>query len=99
MSTVEFDTLQQALDWATHEFEAADLYFGHGTDNAWDEAIWLSFCTLGIPYNAEPSVLEMVLDETQQEMLLTVFRRRISERIPAAYLNPRSMVCGTTILC
>lgn len=94
MSTPEFTTLQQALEWAEQQFTAADLCFGQGTDSAWDEAVWLALHTLHLPYDSPKEVGAIVLDETQQAMLLTIFRRRISERIPAAYLTQQAFFAG-----
>lgn len=80
MSTVELTTIEQALHWAEREFTQANLCFGHGTDSAWDEAVWLTLHALHLPLDAGPEVLNITLDETQQEILLTLFRRRISEK-------------------
>lgn len=90
----EFNTIGDALNWAEAEFTNASLYFGHGTDNAWDEAVWLTLHTLGLPLNSGKELLSIPLDETQQEMLLTIFRRRISEKIPAAYLTNQTIFAG-----
>ncbi len=94
MQLNEFTTLGEALQWAEAEFTNAGLYFGHGTDSAWDEAVWLTLHSLHLPLDTGDDVLPMVLDETQQEMLLTVFRRRISEKIPAAYLTQQAFFAG-----
>jgi len=94
MSTVEFSTIGEALHWAEQAFIKADCYFGHGTDSAWDEAVWLTLHTLALPLDSGKELLNTPLDETQQEMLLTIFRRRISEKIPAAYLTKQTIFAG-----
>lgn len=94
MSTVEFTTIKQALEWAEQAFTKAELSFGQGTDNAWDEAVWLTLHTLHMPLDSGHEALTVSLDETEQEMLLTVFRRRISEKIPAAYLTGQAIFAG-----
>lgn len=89
MNTAEFTTVEEALLWAEREFTQAELFYGHGTDNAWDEAAWLLMTSLGMK-----ELVNVPLDETQQEMLLTLFRRRINEKIPAAYLLNQAFFAG-----
>lgn len=80
-------TLRDLLRFAVSRFNAAGLHFGHGTDNAYDEAAYLILHTLHLP----PERLEPFLDArlTSREMaaVLRVIERRTRERIPAAYLT------------
>lgn len=89
MNTAEFTTVEEALLWAEHEFTRAELFYGHGTDNAWDEAAWLLMASLSMK-----ELVNVPLDETQQEIVLTLFRRRINEKIPAAYLLNQAFFAG-----
>ena len=45
----EFRTLNDMLRWAVSQFNAAGLFYGHGTDNSWDEAIQLLLPALDLP--------------------------------------------------
>tara|TARA_R110000868_G_scaffold410505_4_gene698856 strand:+ start:101583 stop:102458 length:876 start_codon:yes stop_codon:yes gene_type:complete len=86
--------LNTLLTEAAERFEAEGLYFGHGTDNAWDEAVWLVFHVLGLPMDSDRSVLEMLLTEEQLAKSTAVIELRIQSRKPAAYLTQEAWFCG-----
>ncbi len=67
-------------------FHAAGLFFGHGTDNAWDEARHLVLGSLHLPWEISDSYLDCRLEDDERAELAEILRRRIEERIPAAYL-------------
>lgn len=83
----ELITLRDFLRYAVSRFSAANLHFGHGTTNAFDEAIYLICHTLGL--NSEH--LEIFLDAKlllqERELVLDVLQKRVQNRIPAAYLT------------
>jgi len=78
-------TLKQIITLASKELEKKELYFGHGTDNAWDEICWLLESLLrnsGVETISEDMLIEeSILMEFQQ-----LLERRIQERKPVAYL-------------
>lgn len=74
------------INWGAGRFEAAGLCFGHGTDNAWDEALSLVLFVLNLPWDSDVSVLQRSLSTDEQSRITSLFDRRINERIPAAYL-------------
>ncbi|MEK6212699.1 MAG: 50S ribosomal protein L3 N(5)-glutamine methyltransferase, partial [Vibrio fluvialis] len=53
----ELHTLQDMIRWTVSRFNAANLFYGHGTDNAWDEAVQLILPTLYLPTDVPPHVL------------------------------------------
>ncbi len=76
-----------------HErFAAASLCYGHGTDNAWDEAVALLLGVTGLP--DEQSSLELDLSEDQVAAIREFARRRIDERRPLAHLLGEARYCG-----
>ncbi|HEX7012116.1 MAG TPA: 50S ribosomal protein L3 N(5)-glutamine methyltransferase [Steroidobacteraceae bacterium] len=75
-------------------FEEAGLCFGHGTDNAFDEAAELVFFAAGLAHEDAPAVYSKKLAPKQRNAVLTLFERRIRERIPAAYLTNRMWFAG-----
>ena len=79
-------TLRQMVEWGTDLFEDAGLFFGHGTDNALDEAAYLTAYALGLSPDYEDVDLDRPLNEEEKQGVFALYRQRIEERKPAAYL-------------
>lgn len=88
-------TTQQFLEQSAHALEAAGLFFGHGTDNAWDEACWL-LETLLKRHGQHEFHLEQELDLRSSPMqeVQAMLQQRISSRRPLAYLLQEAWFCG-----
>lgn len=80
-------TVRDWLRYAVSRFQQAGLFFGHGTDNAYDEAAYLILHTLHLPLNRLEPFLDARLLPSEQAALDHIIRRRTEERIPAAYLT------------
>ncbi|AHF89433.1 protein-(glutamine-N5) methyltransferase [Opitutaceae bacterium TAV5] len=80
-------TLGQWLDYAIARYESARLALGQIAGNAHDEALYLLLRTLHLPLDSDPSVLDQTLDAKQTAAVETALRKRIDQRIPAAYLT------------
>ena len=90
----ELLTLRDLLRYAVSQFNASRLSFGHGSDNAWDEAAYLLLHTLHLPLDTlEPFLDARVLPE-EREKFLKLLERRINERVPAAYLTGEAWLQG-----
>ncbi len=90
----ELLTLRDLLRYAISQFNASKLSFGHGSDNAWDEAAYLLLHTLHLPLDTlEPFLDARVLPE-ERERYLTLIERRMEERVPAAYLTGEAWLQG-----
>ena len=89
-----FNTVTDALHWAARAFEAAGLYYGHGTDNAWDDAVALTLPVLDLPIDADHSVLQYRLSPGQSKQLQQLYRQRTEQRIPVPYLTQQAWFCG-----
>ena len=75
------------LDLTVDRFSAAGLHFGHGSAHAYDEAAYIILHTLKLPLDELDSVLERPLTPFEIGLLEGIVRRRIDERVPAAYLT------------
>lgn len=94
MSQSRLRTLRDHIRWAVSRFHAEQLFFGHGTDNAWDEARQLVLGALHLPWEVADSYLDCRLEEDEQQHLLALLKRRIEERVPTAYLLGEAWFCG-----
>lgn len=79
--------LRTLLREAVAQFKSAGLAFGHGTQNARDEAVYLILHTLKLPLGELDPVLDRQLSPDEVEAVRAVLRRRVKERRPAAYLT------------
>jgi ribosomal protein L3 glutamine methyltransferase len=86
-ASTELSTVRDYLRYAVSRFTAAQLFFGHGSDNAWDEAVYLTLHTLSLPLDRLEPFLDARLLPHERELLLDIYRRRCEDRLPAAYLT------------
>jgi len=80
-------TVRDLLRFAVSRFEAAGLVYGHGTDNAYDEAAYLILHTLHLPLDRLDPFLDARLLPEEVKAVLDVLERRVRDRVPAAYLT------------
>ena len=89
MSTVAHDleTLRDWLRYAVTRFGEAGLAFGHGTTNAYDEAVYLLLHALHLPLDRLDPFLDARLTQLERTQVAQLLERRIDRRVPAAYLT------------
>jgi len=80
-------TVRDWLRFAVSRFNEAKLFFGHGSDNAFDEAAYLILHTLHLPLDRLEPFLDASLTHGESEQVQAVIERRVRERLPAAYLT------------
>ncbi|MRR49385.1 MAG: 50S ribosomal protein L3 N(5)-glutamine methyltransferase [Rhodocyclaceae bacterium] len=90
----ELHTLRDWLRWAVSRFHEADLFFGHGCDNAYDEAVWLILHTLHLPPDRLEPFLDARLTESERLAVLGILQQRMVHRLPAAYLTGEAWLGG-----
>jgi len=83
----ELSTLRDLMRFSVSRFTEAKLFFGHGTDNAWDEAAYLLLHTLHLPIDRLDPFMDARLTSDERAAALGMVERRIKERLPAAYLT------------
>lgn len=89
--------LQRVRDfvrWGASRFNEAGLWFGHGTDNAWDDALVLVMHALHLPDEQGPEVLDAQLLDAEKTAVLKLLRRRLDERLPAPYITGEAWFAG-----
>ncbi len=90
----QLKTIQDMLRWGMSQFLAADLFYGHGQADAWDEAWALASFALHLPFDVDAKLLQTRLTLCERQSILALFRKRIEQRIPAAYLTHRAYFAG-----
>ena len=81
-------TLQQLIEKTAQRFKAARLHYGHGTDNARDEAAFLVLRGLRLPFDSD------LAGEADKRRIEPLVKKRIEQRIPAAYLLNEAWLDG-----
>ncbi|PHX37756.1 protein-(glutamine-N5) methyltransferase, ribosomal protein L3-specific [Pseudomonas sp. NZIPFR-PS5] len=98
MITSRLRTLRDHIRWAVSRFHGEDLFFGHGTDNAWDEARQLVLGALHLPWEIADSYLDCNLEDEELVAVQHLIKRRIEERVPTAYLLGEAWFCGMSFI-
>jgi ribosomal protein L3 glutamine methyltransferase len=93
-ASLTLSTLRDVLRHAVSRFRAAKLHFGHGSSNAYDEAAFLILHTLHLPLDTLEPFLDAKLLPEEIERVLKVIDRRVTERIPAAYITREAVLSG-----
>ena len=93
-STVQdMTSLPRILDFLRYGLSYANsqkLYYGHGTDNAWDDIWALVLGSLHLPLDIEPMLLDAQLTPYEQKHLMDQLKLRVIDRIPVAYLTKQA---------
>ncbi|WP_292934082.1 50S ribosomal protein L3 N(5)-glutamine methyltransferase [Noviherbaspirillum sp.] len=87
MTPNNFTTIRDLLRYAVTRFNTANLFFGHGSSNAFDEAAYLILHTLKLPLDKLDPFLDAHLLPDETASVLKMIERRTTERVPAAYLT------------
>lgn len=87
-------TIRSLVEDTAARFAEADLYYGHGTDNAHDEAVYLVFAALDLPFDCPESALDEPLKESDEKRIQSLVQQRVEQHRPTAYLVNRAWFCG-----
>ncbi len=88
------NTVAEKIPSVANLFEQAGLYFGHGTDNAFDEAAYIIAFTLSCPLEYDDAFYETQLTADQDKKINQLVQQRISSRKPVAYLTNEAYFAG-----
>ncbi|MFK7864078.1 MAG: 50S ribosomal protein L3 N(5)-glutamine methyltransferase [Pseudohongiellaceae bacterium] len=87
-------SVQAYIEDLAGRFDAADLFFGHGTDNAYDEAVYFTFVLLGLSFAEPVDTAQVFLSQDQLHRLQEAATRRIKDNVPVAYLVGKAWFAG-----
>lgn len=92
--TTELFTIRDWIRFAVSKFEASDIFYGHGTDNGYDEAVWLIMSALHLPMDTLDNFFDARLTEAERIKLADFIEQRISKHTPTAYLLKEAWLQG-----
>lgn len=90
----ELETLRDFVRFSLSTFHEQRLYFGHGTDNAWDEAVQLVLNAVHLPWDTDAQVLDARLTRSEKRRVLEYLRQRVVERKPLPYITGEAWFMG-----
>jgi len=93
------DTIDQAILAVHDRLESAELSFGHGCVDSYDEAVWLVAVAIGIAVDRIDAESDARLDASEQAQIEELLRARIDQRAPLAYLTGEAWLAGRRFLC
>jgi ribosomal protein L3 glutamine methyltransferase len=83
-------TVRDCFRFAISRFKEAKLFFGHGSENAYDEAAYLILHTLHLPLEELEPFLDARLTQSEIYEVLNIIEKRVAQRLPAAYLTQQA---------
>jgi len=92
-ATAQFQTILDFLRFGVSEANKTDLFYGHGTDNAWDDIRSLVLSTLHLPFDLTDSYLMANLTADEKALLTHNLMQRIIEKVPVPYLTNEAFFC------
>ncbi|WP_434049252.1 50S ribosomal protein L3 N(5)-glutamine methyltransferase [Marinobacter salarius] len=90
----DLHTVRDYLRYVSSRFADSPLYFGHGTDNVWDESVQLVMRSLHLPLENNTLFLDARLTREERALILDRMQRRIDDRVPLAYLLGEAWFMG-----
>ncbi|WP_428033976.1 50S ribosomal protein L3 N(5)-glutamine methyltransferase [Amphritea sp.] len=90
----ELHTIRDFVRYSMSRFYEHDLYFGHGTDNPWDEAVQLVLGALHLPWNSNPQLLDARITQDEKERVLDFLQQRVIQRRPLPYIIGEAWYAG-----
>jgi len=93
----ETEALKTPLDfirYAVTQSHGQSVFFGHGTDNPWDEFRWLVLGALHLPFDLDDKYFHARLTLDERKMLTDLLKKRIEDKIPVPYLLNKALFCG-----
>ena len=87
-------TIRDWVRFSMSRLEEAEVFFGHGTDNAYDESVWLVMSALHLPLDTLDNFLDARVTKDEAKHLAHLIERRVTERVPTAYLLREAWLKG-----
>lgn len=86
-------TIRDWIRWAVSQFNKHNVYYGHGTNNAWDEALYIVTFALSLPFDLPDAWLDTRLTFKERQLILKLLKKRYKKRLPAPYITREAWFC------
>ena len=90
----DLHSIKDYLRWAYSCFNRADIFYGHGQDNGWDEALQLVLSALHLPLDVPDALFDGRLALSEKQAIIHLIKERLGRRVPVAYLTNSAWFCG-----
>ena len=90
----DLHSIKDYLRWAYSCFNRADVFYGHGQDNGWDEALQLVLSALHLPLDVPDDLFDGRLALSEKLAIIHLIKERLGRRVPVAYLTNSAWFCG-----
>ncbi len=91
---IDFNTIKDFYRYALSKAYQTNIYYGHGTDNAEDDLLWLILSSLNLPFTTSANLFDAQLSDSEKQYLVSQLCKRIDQRIPVPYLTNKAWFCG-----
>ena len=91
----DMHSIQDIIRWSYTRFAESELFYGHGTNNAWDEAVAIVLLTLSLPFDTPDTILQSRLTTSEKKLICERVGRRINDKVPVAYLTNKALFCDS----
>lgn len=95
-AAAELKTIADFLRFGLTQANQLDLWYGHGTDNAWDEILALVLGSLKLPIDADAMLLQARLTKAERVFLANQLKKRLVDKVPVPYLTHEAHFAGHT---
>ncbi len=93
LAVSELRTVKDMARWCYTLMNQGDIYFGHGTDNAWDESVQLVLFTLSLPWHSYDDFKDARLISSERTQIVNNLKARLVDRIPLPYIFNQAWYC------
>ena len=93
-TTADLHSIKDYLRWVYSSFNRADIFYGHGQDNAWDEAVQLVLGALKLPPDMPTELYDCRLTPSEKRTVVDFMLKRLQTRLPVAYITHSAWFCG-----
>jgi ribosomal protein L3 glutamine methyltransferase len=89
----ELKSIRDMARWCFSRMNESDAFFGHGTDNAWDESVHLVLSTLSLPWHSYDNFADARLTATERQDIIQNLKKRLIDRTPLPYIFNTAWFC------